>query len=92
MKEKIESFEDLQVYRLAEDLGDRIWQIVLKWSDFAKNTLGYQLVKAVDSIGANIAEGSGVFILGRTDSLQGFRVVLFMKHAIGFAGLTRGLY
>jgi hypothetical protein len=25
MKKKIESFEDLDVYRLAEDLGDRIW-------------------------------------------------------------------
>jgi four helix bundle protein len=64
MKEKIESFEDLHVYRLAEDLGDRIWQIVSKWSDFAKNTLGYQIVKAVDSIGANIAEGFGRFHFG----------------------------
>ena len=61
MKERIESFEDLHVYRLAEDVGDRIWQIVLKWSDFPKNTLGYQLVKSADSIGANIAEGFGRF-------------------------------
>jgi four helix bundle protein len=57
MKKKIESFEDLDVYRLAEDLGDRIWDIVIGWPDFARNTLGYQLVKAADSIGANIAEG-----------------------------------
>ena len=61
MKQRIESFEDLDVYRLAEDLGDRIWDIVLAWSDFPKNTLGYQLVKAADSIGANIAEGFGRF-------------------------------
>jgi four helix bundle protein len=61
MKQRIESFEDLDVYRLAEDLGDRIWDIVLRWSDFPKNTLGYQLVKAADSIGANIAEGFGRF-------------------------------
>jgi four helix bundle protein len=61
MKQRIESFEDLGVYCLAEDLGDRIWDIVLGWSDFAKNTLGYQLVKAADSIGANIAEGFGRF-------------------------------
>ncbi|MGD8229260.1 MAG: four helix bundle protein [Desulfobacteraceae bacterium] len=61
MKNKIESFEDLDVYGLAEDLGDRIWDIAIGWPDFARNTLGYQLVKAADSIGANIAEGFGRF-------------------------------
>ena len=61
MKKRIESFEDLDVYRLAEDLGDRIWDIVIDWSDFPKNSLGYQLVKSADSIGANIAEGFGRF-------------------------------
>ncbi len=61
MKKKIESFEDLDVYRLAEDLGDRVWDIVLNWSDFPRNSLGYQLVKSADSIGANLAEGFGRF-------------------------------
>jgi len=61
MKKKIESFEDLDVYRLAEDLGDRVWDIVLSWPDFPRNSLGYQLVKSADSIGANIAEGFGRF-------------------------------
>ena len=61
MKKKIESFEDLDVYRLAEDLGDRVWDIVLNWPDFPRNTLGYQLVKSADSIGANLAEGFGRF-------------------------------
>ena len=61
MKKRIESFEDLHVYRLAEDLGDRIWGIVSGWSSFPQNTIGYQLVKSADSIGANIAEGFGRF-------------------------------
>ena len=61
MKKKIESFEDLDVYRLAEDLGDRVWDIVLNWSDFPRNSLGYQLVKSADSVGANLAEGFGRF-------------------------------
>lgn len=61
MKQRVESFEDLEVYRLAEDLGDRIWNIVWNWSDFPKNSLGFQLVKSADSIGANIAEGFGRF-------------------------------
>lgn len=52
-------FESLQVYQLAEDLSDRIWDIVITWNLFAKHTVGRQLVRAADSIGANIAEGNG---------------------------------
>ena len=53
------NFENWRVYRLAEELADTTWQIVLKWPQFAKDTIGKQLVRAADSIGANIAEGSG---------------------------------
>ena len=53
------NFESLQVYKLAERLADDIWAIVLKWDVFARDTVGKQLVKAADSIGANIAEGTG---------------------------------
>jgi four helix bundle protein len=52
-------FEKLEVYQLAEKLSDEIWGIVSNWDEFAKNTIGRQLTRAVDSIGANIAEGSG---------------------------------
>ncbi|MEI7851989.1 MAG: four helix bundle protein [Kiritimatiellales bacterium] len=52
-------FENLQVYQLAEDLADRIWDVVIPWNLFAKHTVGRQLVRAADSIGANIAEGNG---------------------------------
>ncbi len=53
------SFEDLRVYRLAEKIADEIWDMAVKWESFAKATVGEQLVDAADSIGANIAEGSG---------------------------------
>jgi len=52
-------FENLRVYHLSESLADEIWNIVIKWDHFAKETVGKQLVKAADSIGANIAEGTG---------------------------------
>ena len=52
-------FEDLRVFQLAEKLADEIWDIVSGWEYFAKETVGKQLVKSADSIGANIAEGSG---------------------------------
>jgi len=52
-------FEDLRVFQLAEKLCDDIWNIVTSWEYFEKNSVGMQLVKAADSIGANIAEGAG---------------------------------
>jgi four helix bundle protein len=53
------SFENLQVYQLAEKLADNVWNTVVKWDSLAKDTVGKQIVKAADSIGANIAEGNG---------------------------------
>ncbi len=56
---KGESFEELRVYRAAEGVGDLVWEIVSAWDRFARDTVGKQLVRAADSIGANIAEGYG---------------------------------
>ena len=53
------NFEKLQVYQLSEKLADNVWNIVVTWDSFAKDTVGKQIVRAADSIGANIAEGSG---------------------------------
>lgn len=55
------SFENLEVYQLSEKLSDLIWEIVQNWDDFAKRTVGVQIVDASDSVGANIAEGCGRF-------------------------------
>jgi four helix bundle protein len=55
------SFENLEVYQLAEKLADEIWKIVIEWDAFSKNTVGRQMVEAADSISANIAEGCGRF-------------------------------
>ena len=52
-------FDELKVYQLAEQLADRVWAVVRRWDGFAKDTVGKQLVRAADSIGANIAEGCG---------------------------------
>ncbi|MDB5151579.1 MAG: four helix bundle protein [Mucilaginibacter sp.] len=51
--------EDLEIYTLSEQFADEIWFIVVGWDYFAKNTLGKQLARSADSIGANIAEGFG---------------------------------
>ncbi|MEQ9484617.1 four helix bundle protein [Coleofasciculus sp. F4-SAH-05] len=52
-------FQDLQVYQLAERLANEIWTIVNNWNGFARDTVGKQIVRSTDSIGANIAEGVG---------------------------------
>jgi len=53
--------EDLDVYKSAMEIGDVIWNIVIKWEWFAKKTLGAQIVDSADSIALNIAEGYGRF-------------------------------
>jgi len=53
------NFEKLRVYKLSETLADEIWNIVLDWNSFARETVGKQLVRSADSVGANIAEGAG---------------------------------
>jgi four helix bundle protein len=51
--------EKLEVYNLTEKFSDDIWNIVEKWDYFKKDTIGKQLVRAADSVSANIAEGYG---------------------------------
>lgn len=52
-------FENLRVYQLSETLADQVWKIVLDWDHLSKDTVGKQLVRSADSVGANLAEGSG---------------------------------
>ncbi|HYJ87507.1 MAG TPA: hypothetical protein VEW46_15710 [Pyrinomonadaceae bacterium] len=37
------NFERLRVYKLAENLADRIWEVVLKWEYLPKDTVGKQM-------------------------------------------------
>ncbi len=50
---------ELDVYRLAEKLSDMVWDDFDRWSEKAQRTIGYQVIRAADSIAANIAEGYG---------------------------------
>jgi four helix bundle protein len=55
----IHSLEDFKVYGLAMNLGEETWNIVDGWNYFQKDTIGKQLVRACDSIAANLSEGLG---------------------------------
>jgi len=41
------------------EMGEKVWNIVAGWNYFAKDTVGKQLVRAVDSVAANLSEGFG---------------------------------
>jgi four helix bundle protein len=58
------SLEDLRVLQDAEAIADGVWQQVVAWEPFARDVVGGQLARAVDSIGANIAEAFGRFHYG----------------------------
>ena len=55
------NLEELQVYQLSMEIGEKVWRYVMKWDYFAKNTVGNQLVRAIDSVAANLSEGFGRF-------------------------------
>jgi four helix bundle protein len=52
-------FQMLRVYQLAEEIADLVWEVAIRWDHLAQDTVGKQFIKAADSIGANIAEGTG---------------------------------
>jgi four helix bundle protein len=51
--------EEFRVYQLSMDLGEEVWDVVVKWNYFEKDTCGKQFVRAADSIAANLSEGYG---------------------------------
>ena len=51
--------EELKVYFLSMELAEKIWTIVIEWDYFSKDTVGKQLIRAADSVAANLSEGFG---------------------------------
>ena len=51
--------EDLEVYKISLEISDRVWNLVINWDNFSRNNIGGQLLRAIDSVGANISEGYG---------------------------------
>jgi len=53
--------EDLEIYKLAREISHDAWNVYQKMDWETKKIIGDQFIRAVDSIGANIAEGFGRF-------------------------------
>ena len=48
--------ENLQVYQLSMEIGDKFWEIVIRWDYFVKEIVCKQCVKVMDSVVANLSE------------------------------------
>lgn len=59
IEKKYLKLNDIVAYKVAFNLSDYVWDLVVKWDRFSSDTVGKQFVRAVDSISANIAEGFG---------------------------------
>ena len=57
--DEIYSLEKLEIYQIANKIGDDVWKIVSDWNYFEKDSIGKQFTRSSDSISANIAEGYG---------------------------------
>jgi four helix bundle protein len=55
----ITTLEDFRAYNLAMEVGEQVWDLVMRWGYFEKDTVGKQFVRAADSIAANLSEGLG---------------------------------
>jgi four helix bundle protein len=53
------NFWRLAAYRLAVSLAAEVYGEVSKWPVLDRRTCGEQLIRSVDSVGANIAESTG---------------------------------
>ncbi len=72
MEKKYLKLNDIDAYKIAFNLSNYVWDLIVKLDRFSKDTLGIQFVRVVDSISANIAEGFGRY--SKKDKVKFFRI------------------
>ncbi len=70
-EKKYLQLNNIDAYNLALKLSNYVWNLVIQWGWFPKQTVGIQFVKAADSISANIAEGFGRYF--KKDKIKFYR-------------------
>jgi four helix bundle protein len=54
-----EKLGELEIYKISMVVADKVWNIIIQWDYFSKDTIGKQWCRAIDSVSANISEGYG---------------------------------
>ena len=71
MEKKYLDLNDISAYGSALEISNYVWKIIFEWEYFAKNTVGLQWARAIDSMSANIAEGFGRYT--KKDKIKYYR-------------------
>lgn len=71
VEKKFLKLNDIEAYKISFHLSNYVWEVVMKWDQFARRTIGAQFVDAADSISANIAEGFGRYF--KKDKIKFYR-------------------
>jgi len=66
----ITTLEEFSIYKQSMVLADQVWSLVNTWKYFERDTIGKQLVRSVDSIGANLSEGLGRYHFKETKNFS----------------------
>ena len=88
MNSEHQPIEELDLFKIFEDVADWAWKTVEKWPGHVRNGFGMQLTDAADSVGANLVEGDGRY--GTADGIHFFIIArasaretrLWIKRAI----------
>ncbi len=71
MSQKYLQLNDIDVYKVSFNLSNYVWDIIVKWDYFVKDTVGKQFARSIDSVSANVAEGFGRY--GKKDKIKFYR-------------------
>jgi len=74
MEKNYLTIKKISAYNKSFDFSNEVWDTVIKWDYFAKDTVGKQLVRSADSISTNIAEGFGRY--SKKDKVRFYRISL----------------
>jgi four helix bundle protein len=72
MEKKYLKLNDIDAYKIAFNLSNFIWDLVIKWERIGLDTVGKQFIRSVDSISANVAEGFGRY--SKKDKIKFYRI------------------
>jgi len=74
MENKYLELDKIFAYKRAFVLSNYVWDIILSWDYFSRDTVGKQFARSIDSISANIAEGYGRF--HKKDKIKFYRYAM----------------
>jgi four helix bundle protein len=72
MEKKYLKLNDIDAYKIAFNLSNYVWDLVIKWNRIGLDTVGKQFIRSVDSISANVAEGFGRY--SKKDKVKFYRI------------------